>query len=486
MVELGTRDQVKAFTTADTILVLLISVFSFATHLWRIEHPDYVVFDEVHFGNFTNWYTRSEHFFDIHPPLGKLVMFFVANFSEYGGDIDFEGGYGKVHKTPDFVILRLTPAIFSAFCPPLIYLAMRFSSFSCAASFVTGFLLACDTSMLTEHRFTLSDGMLHFFTCLFLAHYSHATRIPPDSSQCYGSLLVSGVILGCACACKNTAWGLMPYMGIVEFLRLLIPFKKIGAPFIDELIYHGAICLGPVLGIHFLSFGIHWILLPFHGPGSDWLFPSTRYQLIDPTVIETQIFGKRFCWPDLYLNLVTLFISMHVGNMKILSFHPYQSRPINWPLLTGCFVAFWSGSSGEVDCIGNVFVYYPAFFSLFLVLFAWNRKKWNVAVRFVLGWVLSFFPFWLVPRSMYLYHYLIPLVFGCMSIGACLDLWLPKFWVGFAAVGLSLMGLFGFWLWSPLCYGTPHLEDQFVFWTSRWRYGDAYHQSLAAVDRRAR
>jgi dolichyl-phosphate-mannose--protein O-mannosyl transferase len=156
-----------SLSAVDVLLVTVLSLFSLSTHLWMIQHPDVVVFDEVHFGNFTNEYTNSHYFFDIHPPLGKLVMYLFSRFSQYDGSIHFIRRHGLPHINADYVSLRLTPAIFSALCCPMIYLTMRFLSFPCSASFTSAFLIACDTSFLAEHRFTLSDGMLHFFCCLF-------------------------------------------------------------------------------------------------------------------------------------------------------------------------------------------------------------------------------------------------------------------------------------------------------------------------------
>jgi hypothetical protein len=48
------------------VLVCLLSVLTRFVHLG---HPPSVVFDEVHFGKFTNHYLTGHYYFDIHPPL---------------------------------------------------------------------------------------------------------------------------------------------------------------------------------------------------------------------------------------------------------------------------------------------------------------------------------------------------------------------------------------------------------------------------------
>jgi dolichyl-phosphate-mannose--protein O-mannosyl transferase len=53
---------------------LVLTVIAAATRYWRLDRPPAVVFDEHHFGRFTNQYWRGEYFFDIHPPLGKCYL----------------------------------------------------------------------------------------------------------------------------------------------------------------------------------------------------------------------------------------------------------------------------------------------------------------------------------------------------------------------------------------------------------------------------
>ena len=39
-----------------------------------LAYPRQVVWDEHHFGKFVNGYLSGAYFFDIHPPLGKLLL----------------------------------------------------------------------------------------------------------------------------------------------------------------------------------------------------------------------------------------------------------------------------------------------------------------------------------------------------------------------------------------------------------------------------
>lgn len=47
---------------------------------------------EGHMGNYVNSYLKSEYSFDVHPPLGKLLLTHIAKWSKYDGSHAFDGG----------------------------------------------------------------------------------------------------------------------------------------------------------------------------------------------------------------------------------------------------------------------------------------------------------------------------------------------------------------------------------------------------------
>ena len=113
--------------TTDAVAIVFFTALGVITRVFRIQFPPSPVFDEIHFGNFTNWYFRGQYFHDIHPPLGKLIHAVIANFAGYKGEYSFELLDGKKYPSMTYVALRLTPAFFGALCIPLSYLIIRAS-----------------------------------------------------------------------------------------------------------------------------------------------------------------------------------------------------------------------------------------------------------------------------------------------------------------------------------------------------------------------
>ena len=150
------------------MLLVFITFISLITRLWTIAIPDSITFDEFYFGNFTNFYIKRTYFHDIHPPFAKLIMAFIAYLTGYNGNINF----GNNPKFPyyeneiNYVSLRITPAIFQSFCFPLIYAALRCFGFHTFTSLTASLTLIFEPSFIPEAKFILSDGILHFFSCL--------------------------------------------------------------------------------------------------------------------------------------------------------------------------------------------------------------------------------------------------------------------------------------------------------------------------------
>eukprot|EP00171_Calliarthron_tuberculosum_P020794 IDg20794t1 len=96
-----------------------------AVRLYRIAEPAAVVFDEVHFLRFVKNYRDGEYLFDIHPPLGKLVLLAVSNvFCRPPVESLTRIGM-RFPRTYDYVPLRAASALFGAATAPVLLLIAR-------------------------------------------------------------------------------------------------------------------------------------------------------------------------------------------------------------------------------------------------------------------------------------------------------------------------------------------------------------------------
>lgn len=95
-------------------LLAFFTLAALALRLYRIEEPREVVFDEVHFGGFASHYLKGTYFFDVHPPLGKLIIAGLGHLYGYKGTFAFKniGNPYAEDPTVPFVQIRTVMAAF--------------------------------------------------------------------------------------------------------------------------------------------------------------------------------------------------------------------------------------------------------------------------------------------------------------------------------------------------------------------------------------
>ncbi|KAJ1836821.1 Dolichyl-phosphate-mannose--protein mannosyltransferase 1, partial [Coemansia sp. RSA 486] len=113
-------------TSADTALLVAISLVALVVRCYRLSVPDQVVFDEVHFGKFAGKYLNGTYFYDLHPPLAKMMFAAAGRLSGYDGVFDFKSiGLDYVAAGVPYVGMRLMPAILGAVTVPASYVTAR-------------------------------------------------------------------------------------------------------------------------------------------------------------------------------------------------------------------------------------------------------------------------------------------------------------------------------------------------------------------------
>jgi dolichyl-phosphate-mannose-protein mannosyltransferase len=132
------REHITSYAVA-----LGLTVVAFAVRFWRISHPNQVVFDEVHFGAFAGQYLRREYYFDVHPPLAKMLNALAGWWVGFDGQFGFDQiGDNYLTANVPYVGMRSFCAILGAVTVPLVYAIMRESGYPVAiAAFSASLIL---------------------------------------------------------------------------------------------------------------------------------------------------------------------------------------------------------------------------------------------------------------------------------------------------------------------------------------------------------
>jgi dolichyl-phosphate-mannose-protein mannosyltransferase len=238
-----------------------------------INNPGVVVFDEVHFGGFAAKYLRGEFFFDLHPPLARLLVALSGWLSGFKGDFNFHDigvDYAK-HGVP-YVGMRVFSGVFGVATIPFAFVTMTALGASQLAAVSVALMVLFENSLVTQSRLILLDSYLIFFTAASLMFWTIFARLDKDKHrqwdlQWWSSLALTGFSLGCAASCKWVGLFTVASVGVQVIYGLwgmwcntLIPVKSIAKAF-------GARALCLILlpaAIYISTFWVHFKLLPNH------------------------------------------------------------------------------------------------------------------------------------------------------------------------------------------------------------------------------
>ncbi|XP_030636497.1 protein O-mannosyl-transferase 2 [Chanos chanos] len=263
-----------------TLVVLL----SLATRFYKIMEPPHICWDETHFGKMGSYYINRTFFFDVHPPLGKMLIGLAGYLTGYDGTFPFIKP-GDKYEHHNYWGMRGFCAALGSCLPPFSFLVVLELSHSTAAALITASLLIFDTGCITLSQYILLDPILMFFimsAVLSMVKFnSQAHR--PFSWYWWLWLALTGVSLSGALGVKfvglfvillvglNTAWDLWRLLGdlhlcLVDFGKHLIAriFGLIALP----------------LFMYTTIFAVHFVILNRSGPGDGFFSSAFQSRLI--------------------------------------------------------------------------------------------------------------------------------------------------------------------------------------------------------------
>ena len=431
------------------MIILALSLF---TRFAFFGYPAETVFDEVHFGKFVSGYFTGEYFFDIHPPLGKLLIADMAKISGFEPGFSFET-IGQKFTNDSYKWLRFLPKLTGALLPIVIFLTALKLGISQKFAFLSSLLLIFENSLVVQSRFILLDsflllfGFLAIFFCI--RHMRHGMRT--------ADLFFTGLFAILAASIK---WTGFTFLGLT-FIFYLIEWLK--SPQKIKLTLNGLIFLAviPFL-IYFSIFAVHFSLLDKPGPGL--AFHSSDFQQ-----------------KNIFLKFVELNIELYESNARLTTAHPYSSKWYEWPFMTRP-IFYWDGPSSpeasegtvaRIYLLGNPLIWWLSTITVIYFLINIFKKLKSVSSSHSLlafGYLLNLLPFIFIGRVMFLYHYFVSLIFAVLILTHLLDKTDFKHKkIAFNTILISSIILFIFF--SPLTYGLtiPDWYYKLTVWLPGWR-----------------
>lgn len=465
----------KNFLKSKNFLIIILVILGLTTRLIFLDHPNELVFDEVHFGKFVSAYFTGEYYFDIHPPLGKLLIALGAKLGGYDnyvnnfGVFDFANIGEEFPSDLNYVSFRILPAIFGGLIPLVVFLFLDALKLPRKFAFFAGLSLVFENALTTQSHNILMDSFLIFFGFLGLWFFLKARE--KDYNNLF--LLLMAFSLTFSFGIKWTGlsfWGLAGLIALYDlfktsslsgnklqlkrfwvFFKNLFTNKKTSKIILDILIYF---IILPFV-IYFLIFVIHFWLLP--NPGNGNAFMSEEFN------------NNKF---NVFEKFLELNIQMYQSNISIKASHPYGSPFYSWPLMLKP-IYYWVDSNSEIPSriylLGNPIIWYSALIGLIgslLLKGLTDQEKFQRNVL-VIGYFANFLPFWEVSRVLFLYHY-----FAAFIFSVCL------LWFSLAHLKVNnkvvlvffALAIISFIFFAPLTYGFPLTPSKYNLriWLKTW------------------
>ncbi len=429
------------------------------------------------------WMSSGGRVFDIHPPLGKLILAYGSAAFGYIPDRSFViEKIGHVYpKTVKFVIPRIISSTFSAATVPSTYLIARRLAISRIGAIFAAVSVLTEFLGITEGRLILMDSQLLFFCQAALFCALELWRTPRSERQKHFFWLsTTGIFAGTALSIKHTALATPGLISIVSFF---------GTTFLQEplLLWECLYAAAVGLSVYTASFYVMFNALQFSGGKYDKFMPEDfQKTLINSELYDSTEVRKPFLQLFGYLNW-----RMVASNAGIKKRHTWESVwyhwVINWRGVLYYVKKEEDGLKSRIYLIGNPVVLWLVLgcvigFVAGAIVLARYRKyafegtkgralynSTSVCCFLLGGWLCNLLPYVLVDRAAFIYHYIPGLFYGQLLSAAIID-FLPRksrsVFVLIATIAMSTALVY----WSPWIYALPLTDAEHAQrrWLPRW------------------
>lgn len=393
----------------------ILIIAGLATHFLFFGHPSQTVFDEVHFGKFVSGYYTGEYYFDIHPPLGKLLIAGFGKIFDFRPEFSF-ANIGDEFLDSKYMALRFLPSLAGSFIPAVIFLLALQLGFSRRTAFTAGALMVLENGLLVQTRFILMDGFLILFGFLSLLLYFKKKPIP------------AGILAGMAASIK---WTGVTFLALILILEAIKLFR---AKDIRGILPSAAKLIAIPFIVYFSVFALHFALLTRPGPGDAYMSQGFH----DKNIAE---------------KFTELNLEMYRSNQRLTSEHSYSSRWYSWPFMARP-IFYWVDGDARIYFLGNPIIWWASTAGILMGFVVLLFKRADKTIMFLAGaYLLNLLPFMEIKRVMFLYHYMIAMIFAVLMLAYVIEKIYDDNEAKKILIGLVLVSFASFLYFAPLSYG---------------------------------
>ncbi|XP_031634027.1 protein O-mannosyl-transferase 2 [Contarinia nasturtii] len=270
----------------DWYLFFGIVLLTLATRFYKVTEPDHVCWDETHFGKMGSWYINRTFFFDVHPPLGKMLIALSGVMSGYNGTYPFEKPGDKYNGTA-YEGMRLFCTALGALIVPMVHVTVFDLIESDVGALISSCYVLFDVGMVTLNQYILLDPILLCFmtaSIMGMVKVSKATHNRQTFTfKWWIWLLFTGTMIACTISVKFVGLFVILLVGIhtindlwIELGDLTKPVVEIAKQFVGRAV---TLIVWPII-LYMCFFYVHLEVLNHSGNGDGFYSSAFQSQLI--------------------------------------------------------------------------------------------------------------------------------------------------------------------------------------------------------------
>lgn len=241
-----------------TVYSIFIFLLSILIKTYRIDIGNAPVWDETHFGKFAYKYLTRRFYFDVHPPLGKMLTALGGWISNQKiANYDFED-YKPYPIDFDYITYRIFHAIIGSFVPLFGFYILRLFKLSCIKSFMGSLLLIFDNGFTMITKIIVLDSHMLAFTAI-TAYYFCKYHFAHTFNEKEKLLIPLGFFLGCTISIKWIGGLTTMWLGIYIIIELFYIYMYHDLNYlIRAFILRFIFLINLPLALYFIFFLIHF------------------------------------------------------------------------------------------------------------------------------------------------------------------------------------------------------------------------------------
>lgn len=423
----------KGYNYYRVTAYFIVFVISFVSRYIWLDFPNCVLFDETHFFRMSNRYLHGSHYFDIHPPLGKLILSIIAYLSGYLPNIDSNLSIGYLYEDNQYIWLRSFIALCGSLLPLVIFRISEKFGNTLLSSFLISLMICFENSLQTISRAILLDSILYLSMMISLLFALNMWESLSLSKYKYWMFVIlCGLFMGISISIKHTGFGIVGLIGTIHIIIFIkkgfeYSFKYSFLGTIHRSLYSdefksGILMICLICFVYLISFWIHFELITKTGKDDDIMSTVFQSQLIGNKKYNENIPSPSFFRNFIELNRKMLLISSQ-SNFE----HYHASEWYHWPFMYLGVVYFWkdlpNGNHQLIYLFGNPIIFWVVCISIvFGICIGLFSSKRNTILICLYGYFINYLPYIKISRTKFMYHYHPALLFGIFLTGTLIDI----------------------------------------------------------------